>query len=147
MLMELEPAKEITGGPWYGADAFDVEFIEVLQKVGQQQQQGGREGGREEGREGGREGGVQLTELLQRWGEASSRRVGGWMGWGVGNCWAAMCVWRGSDARSFRGWGSWAAGHCFDMQVWKNLPSLQAGLCCQHAGCLQCAGLGAMSTW
>lgn len=33
MLMELEPAKEITGGPWYGADAFDVEFIEVLQKV------------------------------------------------------------------------------------------------------------------
>lgn len=33
MLMELEPAKEITGGPWYGADSFDVEFIEVLQKV------------------------------------------------------------------------------------------------------------------
>lgn len=33
MLMELEPAKEITGGPWYGADAFDVEFIEVLQKA------------------------------------------------------------------------------------------------------------------
>lgn len=33
MLMELEPAKEITGGPWYGADAFDAEFVEVLQKV------------------------------------------------------------------------------------------------------------------
>lgn len=23
MLMELQPAKEITGGPWYGPDAFD----------------------------------------------------------------------------------------------------------------------------
>ncbi|GAB4817070.1 hypothetical protein N2152v2_004116 [Parachlorella kessleri] len=33
MLMELEPAKEITGGPWYGADSFDNEFVEVLQKA------------------------------------------------------------------------------------------------------------------
>ncbi|KAL4425784.1 hypothetical protein ABPG75_009800 [Micractinium tetrahymenae] len=31
MLYELEPAKELTGGPWYGPDAFDSEFITVLQ--------------------------------------------------------------------------------------------------------------------
>eukprot|EP00887_Chlorella_sp_A99_P000997 scaffold5.g997.t1 len=30
MLSELEPAKEITGGPWYGPDSFDSEFIAVL---------------------------------------------------------------------------------------------------------------------
>jgi len=34
MLYELEPAKELTGGPWYGPDAFDSEFITVLQEVG-----------------------------------------------------------------------------------------------------------------
>lgn len=33
MLYELEPAKELTGGPWYGPDAFDSEFITVLQEV------------------------------------------------------------------------------------------------------------------
>lgn len=33
MLYELEPAKELTGGPWYGPDAFDSEFITVLQDV------------------------------------------------------------------------------------------------------------------
>ncbi len=33
MLYELEPAKELTGGPWYGPDAFDSEFIKVLQNV------------------------------------------------------------------------------------------------------------------
>lgn len=33
MLYELEPAKELTGGPWYGPDAFDSEFISVLQEV------------------------------------------------------------------------------------------------------------------
>ena len=39
MLHELEPAKELTGGPWYGPDSFDSEFIAVLQEVG------GRAGG------------------------------------------------------------------------------------------------------
>lgn len=34
MLYELEPAKELTGGPWYGENAFDSEFISVLQEVG-----------------------------------------------------------------------------------------------------------------
>lgn len=33
MLYELEPGKELTGGPWYGADAFDSEFISVLQNA------------------------------------------------------------------------------------------------------------------
>lgn len=33
MLYELEPAKELTGGPWYGPDSFDSEFIAVLQEV------------------------------------------------------------------------------------------------------------------
>lgn len=33
MLYELEPAKELTGGPWYGENAFDSEFISVLQEV------------------------------------------------------------------------------------------------------------------
>lgn len=33
MLFELDPAKELTGGPWYGPDAFDSEFITVLQEV------------------------------------------------------------------------------------------------------------------
>ncbi|KDD72914.1 Rpc34 subunit of RNA polymerase, partial [Helicosporidium sp. ATCC 50920] len=33
ILAELEPAKEITGGPWYGPDSFDLEFIKVLQKA------------------------------------------------------------------------------------------------------------------
>ncbi|EFN57447.1 hypothetical protein CHLNCDRAFT_59631 [Chlorella variabilis] len=33
MLYELEPAKELTGGPWYGPDAFDSEFITVLQEA------------------------------------------------------------------------------------------------------------------
>ena len=34
MLYELEPGKELTGGPWYGENAFDSEFISVLQEVG-----------------------------------------------------------------------------------------------------------------
>ena len=34
MLHELEPAKELTGGPWYGPNSFDSEFITVLQEVG-----------------------------------------------------------------------------------------------------------------
>ncbi|PRW59184.1 DNA-directed RNA polymerase III subunit RPC6 [Chlorella sorokiniana] len=33
MLYELEPAKELTGGPWYGENAFDSEFISVLQEA------------------------------------------------------------------------------------------------------------------
>ncbi|KAI3438602.1 hypothetical protein D9Q98_001025 [Chlorella vulgaris] len=33
MLFELDPAKELTGGPWYGPDAFDSEFITVLQEA------------------------------------------------------------------------------------------------------------------
>lgn len=33
MLYELEPAKELTGGPWYGPDAFDSEFIGMLRDV------------------------------------------------------------------------------------------------------------------
>lgn len=42
MLAELEPAKEVTGGPWYGENAFDSEFIEALQKAAHKfiQQQG-----------------------------------------------------------------------------------------------------------
>ena len=34
MLYELQPAKEITGGPWYGPDSYDSEFIGVLRQVG-----------------------------------------------------------------------------------------------------------------
>ncbi|PSC67959.1 DNA-directed RNA polymerase III subunit RPC6 [Micractinium conductrix] len=33
MLYELEPAKELTGGPWFGPDAFDSEFVAVLQET------------------------------------------------------------------------------------------------------------------
>jgi DNA-directed RNA polymerase III subunit RPC6 len=36
MLASLEPAKEITGGPWYGADQQpDREFIDAIRKVAQ----------------------------------------------------------------------------------------------------------------
>ena len=34
MLAELEPAKEITGGPWYGVDGkLDASFIEGMQRA------------------------------------------------------------------------------------------------------------------
>ena len=46
MLYELEPAKELTGGPWYGENAFDSEFISVLQEV---RGRGGGQGGMQAG--------------------------------------------------------------------------------------------------
>jgi hypothetical protein len=33
MAAGLEPAREVTGGPWYGPDAFDSEFIKILRDV------------------------------------------------------------------------------------------------------------------
>ncbi len=38
MLAELEPAKEVTGGPWYQADSgFDEGFVAVLREVVQKE--------------------------------------------------------------------------------------------------------------
>ena len=32
MLFDLEPAKEISGGPWYTDQEFDHEFLELLSR-------------------------------------------------------------------------------------------------------------------